>query len=134
MGAFADEATEAEALAGEISGKYMSPLRVAQAIAALAGGDAIWVRFDAAGTIIGSNGVSSVTKNGNGYYTVNLTEDMPGSNYGVLVSGHRDATNYLPVAWSPTHTMSTIDVRSYIINTNDLTANTSDGCSVLILK
>ena len=51
------------------------------------------VNFDAAGTIRGSAyNVLSVTKNGNGDYTVNflVASPMPDNNYIVLVTGMRD--------------------------------------------
>jgi hypothetical protein len=49
-----------------------------------------WVNFDGTtatpSTIRGSGNVSSVTKNGTGNYTVNLTTAVPSANYAVVAS------------------------------------------------
>lgn len=108
-------ATQAEAQAGSINTKLMSPLRVDQQIgqanaapvkiALNAGGSApiygcrAWVNFDGTGTIgasqtiRGSGNVTSVTKNATGEYTVNFTTAMQDANYCVVVSSRRTATN-----------------------------------------
>lgn len=51
-----------------------------------------WVNFDGTGTVAirDSGNVSSITDNGTGDYTVNLTTAMPNANYAPVVT-HRDA-------------------------------------------
>ena len=50
-----------------------------------------WVNFNGTGTVAirASGNVSSITDNGTGDYTVNLTTAMPDSNYCVVASGRR---------------------------------------------
>jgi hypothetical protein len=53
-----------------------------------------WINFNGTGTpaIRGSGNVSSITDNGTGDYTINLTTAMPDVNY--CVSGSSANTNY----------------------------------------
>jgi hypothetical protein len=47
-----------------------------------------WVNFDGTGTVAirGAFNVSSITDNGTGQYTINLTTSMPNTNYAVVAS------------------------------------------------
>jgi hypothetical protein len=56
--------------------------------AATAYGCRAWVNFNGTGTIAirGSGGVTSLTDNGTGSYTINLTTAMPDTNYAGLIS------------------------------------------------
>ena len=53
-----------------------------------------WVNFDGQGVVAirGSGNVSSITDNGTGDYTVNLTTAMPDTNYAVTALSSRDAS------------------------------------------
>lgn len=86
-----------QASAGEISAetavlKFISPdrlinsKRVAKA----------WVHFNAAGTIISSLGVTSITRNSAGDYTVNLTTAQPNANYLTLINQRPAGATYGP--------------------------------------
>jgi hypothetical protein len=57
--------------------------------AALAFGCRAWVNFNGTGAVAirGSGGVTSITDNGLGDYTVNFNFTMPGTNYAAAVSG-----------------------------------------------
>lgn len=59
-----------------------------------------WVNFNGTGTvaILASGNVSSITDNGTGSYTINLTKAMPDANYSVVGSSNNSAnTSYLYV-------------------------------------
>ena len=60
---------------------------------AVAYGCRAWVNFDGTGTVAirGSGNVSSITDNGTGLYTVNLTNAMPDANYCALLSKQNPA-------------------------------------------
>jgi len=108
-----DLASQAEAEAGTNNDQLMTPLRTAEAIAALAATTDVaaelnatgsapiyaaraWVKFNAAGGILGSGNVSSVTDNGTGDYTVNFTTAMQDTNYAVSATSGSD-TNFMVV-------------------------------------
>lgn len=55
-----------------------------------------WVHANAAGTIISSLGVTSITKNSAGDYTVNLTTAQPNANYLTLINQRPAAATYGP--------------------------------------
>jgi len=58
-----------------------------------------WVNFNGTGTVAirASGNVSSITDNGTGDYTVNLTTAMPDANYsGSLVTSDTSGTSLLP--------------------------------------
>jgi hypothetical protein len=61
---------------------------------AVAYGCRAWVNFNGTGTpaIRASANVSSITDNGTGDYTVNLTTAMPDANYAVVTGGKQDDT------------------------------------------
>jgi hypothetical protein len=54
-----------------------------------------WVNFNGTGTVAirASGNVTSITDNGTGYYTINLTTAMPDANYATTGSVRRNATN-----------------------------------------
>lgn len=84
------KASQAEAEAGTDDAKYMTPLRTADAIAALAEAPVkAWVNFNGTGTVAirDSFNVSSITDNGVGDYTVNFTTAMADTNYLMLTGG-----------------------------------------------
>ena len=69
-----------------------------------------WVNFDGTGTVAirASGNVSSITDNGTGNYTVNLTTAMADANYAIAVSAgspaSRDGSAYAPATTNPTTT------------------------------
>lgn len=58
-----------------------------------------WVNFNGSGTVAirASGNVSSITDNGVGDYTVNLSTAMPDTNYAVVTGGRINAPNYASV-------------------------------------
>jgi hypothetical protein len=54
-----------------------------------------WVNFNGTGTVAirASGNVSSITDNGTGDYTVNITTAMPDANYAAVISDGRDGTD-----------------------------------------
>ena len=61
---------------------------------AVAYGCRAWVNFNGTGTVAirASGNVTSLTDNGTGDYTVNLTTAMPDANYAVVTGGKQDDT------------------------------------------
>jgi hypothetical protein len=59
---------------------------------AVAYGCRAWVNFNGTGTVAirASGNVSSITDNGGGDFTVNLTTAMPDTNYGIVAGGSQD--------------------------------------------
>lgn len=57
-----------------------------------------WVRFNGTGTVatLSSYGVTSITDNGTGNYTVNLAVALPDTNFAVLITAIGGATNTIP--------------------------------------
>lgn len=118
-------ASQAEAQAGTINTKLMTPLRVDQQIgqanaspvkiALNASGSApiyacrAWVNFNGTGTvgtnlsIRGSGNVSSVFKNAVGTYTITFTTAMPDINYSVLATKQNQTVN---TDWGATDDMN----------------------------
>lgn len=75
-----------------------------------------WVNFNGTGTVAirASGNVASITDNGTGNYTVNLTTAMPDANYAVVASGGKinstnDGNNMVAIG-STTTTISTTAV------------------------
>jgi hypothetical protein len=72
-----------------------------------------WVTFTgSSGTIAGSFNVSSITRNGTGNYTVNITTAMPNINYSVIAScsaagSVNSSTNCVDVFSSAANTLVT---------------------------
>lgn len=77
-----------------------------------------WVNFaGASGTINASGGVSSVTRNGTGDYTVNYSFTFPDANYTMLGMGRRNSATQRPVLMclnnSGTYNQFTTSARFY---------------------
>ena len=72
-----------------------------------------WVNFNGTGTpaIRASGNVSSITDNGTGDYTVNLTTAMPDGNYSAVSSGGTGSNNVRMSSCSPVTTTSTSQIR-----------------------
>lgn len=77
---------------------------------AVAYGCRAWVNFNGTGTVAinGSGNVSSITDNGTGDYTVNLTTAMPNTNYAIVATAGTDntgtgsiQTKYITANFSP---------------------------------
>lgn len=89
--------TAAENVAGAISNKAVDPLGIREAFNATGTAPIYacraWVNFNGTGTVAirASGNVSSVTDNGTGDYTINLTTPLPDANYSV--SGTAGAAN-----------------------------------------
>ncbi|MDA0778783.1 MAG: hypothetical protein O3C19_06955 [Bacteroidetes bacterium] len=83
----------AEAQAGVNNSKLLTPLRLREGLNATGAAPIYacraWVNFKGTGavTIRASGNVSSITDNGSGDYTVNLTTAMPDANYCVVAAG-----------------------------------------------
>ena len=82
-----------------------------------------WVNFNGMGVVAirSSYGVSSITDNGTGYYTINFTTAMTDANYAVAGSASRDgsASNYGRTVGAPhgVNTASAVGViTSYVYN------------------
>ena len=81
-----------------------------------------WVNFNGTGTVAirASGNVSSITDNGTGQYTVNLTTSMPDANYcGVAMI--RADTDYAPTVGQP-HSFSTQTASSLWLKTGSSSA------------
>lgn len=89
-------ATQAEAEAGSSDTVAMTPLKTAQAIAALA--VKARINFDGTSGSIGSGrdsyNVSSVTDNGTGDFTINFSTAMPSVNYTAIASAGNSAVSF----------------------------------------
>lgn len=83
------KATQVQAEAGTDNDKYMTPLRTADAIAALAVSPVkAWVNFNGTGTVAirASLNVSSITDNAVGNYTVNFGVPFADANYAAVAA------------------------------------------------
>ena len=67
-----------------------------------------WVNFNGTGTVAirGSANVSSITDNGTGSYTVNLTTAMPDANYSVVGACSYTANGVRAAVWPEAHVVS----------------------------
>jgi len=64
-----------------------------------------WASWDINQTILGSGNVSSITDNGVGRYTVNMTTAMPDVNYSITALGGDDSTSQIGIyTGNNTHT------------------------------
>jgi len=87
--------------------------------AAVAYGCRAWVNFNGTGTVAirASGNVSSITDNGTGDYTVNLTTAMPDANYSVTsMAGGTSSIGWSRLADTPAPTTSAY--RLYVANAN----------------
>jgi hypothetical protein len=64
---------------------------------------AAWVNFNGTGTVAirDSENVGSITDNGTGNYTVNLTAAMTDANYVALASSQQTSSTTAMVTWAP---------------------------------
>jgi hypothetical protein len=145
-----DLASQAQAETGTDNATLMTPLRTAQAITAQikpalnASGSApiyacrAWVNFNGAGTVAIRTGgnVSSITDNGTGDYTVNLTTAMQDANYACVGSCGFDGVSPAGadnVAIFPSvRTASSIRVRS--LQTTNNTYEDTDVMNVVFFR
>jgi len=74
-------ASQAEQEAGSITTAYTSPARQQFHPSAAKA----WVKFNAAGTILASYNIASVTKNGTGDYTITYTTAFSSAEYGIAI-------------------------------------------------
>ena len=91
--------------------------------AALAYGVRAWVNFNGTGTVAvrGSGGVTSITDNNTGDYTVNLNFTMPDTNYSVVGNAGPDtATIAAGVFYAPVRTTTSVRVITSDNNTDAL--------------
>jgi len=79
-----------------------------------------WVNFNGTSTVAirSSGNVSSITDNGTGDYTVNLTTAMPDGNYSAVSSGGTGGNNIRLSSCSPVTTTSTSQIRVIGITIN----------------
>lgn len=121
-------ASQAEAQAGSINTKAMTPLRTAEAIAALGKGAKAWVRFTGStGVIVSSSGVSSVTRNSTGDYTVNFSAAFANTNYAWVADSNYDSGGS-PSRGARTHTISAGSFRFTIENTSGSNFDPANVC------
>jgi hypothetical protein len=86
-----------------------------------------WVNFNGTGTVAirASGGVSSISDNGTGDYTVNFTTAMPDANYTCISTGSDSAT---PSGGSRSfHHARTLATGSVRVNSADVNGNLVDG-------
>lgn len=96
-------ATQSESEDGTIDNKYISPLKLRNALNATGSAPVFaaraWVNFNGNGatgvkTPRGSANIATVTKNSTGNYTIVFAENMPSANYGFSISS-LSSTGYL---------------------------------------
>lgn len=77
-----------------------------------------WVNFNGTGTVAirASGNVSSITDNGTGDYTVNMTTALPDTNYCGTASGNLTSNNYSYVAGVTPNSTSAFRITLYDIN------------------
>jgi len=97
--------------------------------AAVAYGCRAWVNFNGTGTVAirASGNVTSITDNGTGDYTVNLTTAMPDVNYAVSASAGFNGVGYGRIAEFPTNTttpQTTSSIRGVTYTANGATTLT----------
>jgi hypothetical protein len=105
--------------------------------AALAFGVRAWVNFNGTGTVAirGSGGVTSITDNGTGDYTVNFNFTMPGTNYAATVSagsaGTAPSAN-AAIAWPAIY--STTSLRIGVSDNNTDTNVDVENMNVIVVR
>lgn len=82
--------------------------------AATAYGCRAWVNFNGTGTVAirGSGNVTSITDNGVGAYTVNLTNSMPDINFSTNVTADGLSSGYIGTMFSTSITSSAVPIRA----------------------
>jgi len=90
-----------------------------------------WVNFNGTGTVAirGSGNVSSITDNGVGLYTVNLTNAMPDTNYNVVAGADATfgVTSNILCARNGTFTTTSVGLAS-IFNNDSATTDVAVNC------
>lgn len=120
----------------------MSTLRVNNIQDAL-GGDLItakgmaraWVNFNGTGTVAirSAHNVTSITDNGTGAYTINITNAMDDANYAILAtSGDGASTNYRVVQVSDVTAPTTSAVRVQCLTQNSGNPQATDHSRVSV--
>lgn len=138
----ADVATEAEAQAGSLDTKVITPLGVRNALNA--SGTApiyacrAWVNFNGTGTVTirAAGNVTSVTDVGTGNYTVNFTTAMPDTNY-TFVGGNGDfssGTALLYTSERAGRTAASVNIVTGFINTGAGAVQDNVTCMVAIFR
>jgi len=86
-----------------------------------------WVNFNGTGTVAirASGNVSSITDNGTGSYTVNLTTSMPDANYAAVAMIRAD-TDYAPTVGQP-HSLSAQTASAVSLKTGSVSAATDSS-------
>jgi hypothetical protein len=132
-------ASTAEAQAGTNNTKFITPLRMREGFNASGSAPVYacraWVNFNGTGTVAirASGNVSSITDNGTGAYTINLTTAMPDANYAIsgaagISSG--DVSNRVISAFP--NTSSSVGVA--VTRTSDGAVQDVAFCSVEIFR
>jgi hypothetical protein len=105
--------------------------------AALAFGVRAWVNFNGTGTVAirGSGGVTSITDNGSGDYSINFNFTMPGTNYAANVTvgntGFTAAAN-AAVAWPAVYSTTSLRIG---VSDNNTDLNTDvENINVIVVR
>jgi hypothetical protein len=136
-------ASTAEAETGTDNTKFITPLRLREGVNATGTAPIFaaraWVNFDGTGTVAirASGNVSSITDNGVGRYTVNLTTAMPDIDYSFNVS----VGGSLPTALATINTDGTNQVapttsafRIYTYTRGDASGQDSQYINVAVFR
>jgi hypothetical protein len=95
-----------------------------------------WVNFDGTGTIAirGSGNVSSITDNGTGDYTANLTTALPDTNGVVVVGGGRYSTGVLLAVQGVNAYLVTASTARMVFGSDTTTLVDSYDLNVVIIR
>jgi len=86
-----------------------------------------WVKFNGTGTVAinGSANVTSITDNGTGDYTINITTAMPDANYSVVLGNNYNSTGAFAVINPNSGIYSTTQVKLQVVDRNGSAQDTS---------
>jgi hypothetical protein len=128
-----DAALDATDLTGNIAAARITDALNASGSAPLYAARA-WVNFDGTGTVAirASGNVSSITDNGTGLYTVNITTAMPDANYATVCTVGGVSQVYSGSTSNTVSTTSTVQVSSS--RTTDNVAADPSRVSVAIFR
>jgi len=86
-----------------------------------------WVKFNGTGTVAinGSGNVTSITDNGTGDYTINITTALSDTNYTVVLGNNYNGTGAFSVINPNTPIYSTTQVKLQIVDRNGSAQDTS---------
>jgi hypothetical protein len=98
-----------------------------------------WVNFNGGGTVAirASGGVSSITDNGTGQFTVNFTTAMVDANYATVCSAATSSALWPRIIAAGTSANSTYSVSAvglYVVRPDDRTADDNDRIQVAIFR